>query len=269
MLKHLAVFIIALALSLTASLASAKAPDIIKVNADLEVTKDMVVNDVVAIGGDVVISGKVENNIIAVGSTCFLRPNSIVGGQVVVIGGDIIKDPSSVIGGRITQIDMPRFIPSLANFLKGGWLAVWAAISILVFLGFLGLAILLVALIPEHIGATVNALERSFVGMALWGMAGAVLIVPIAILLAISIVGIILIPLEILLVVLALIIGYVASAMFIGRLILSRAKFQAPPFVDAAAGISILFLIGFVPVIGPLVQVLFSTAGFGAVITTR
>lgn len=269
MLKHLTIFIIALALVFTASLASAKAPDIIKVNADLEIAKDMVVNDVVAIGGDVIVSGKVENNIVAVGGVCFLKPNSIVGGQVVVIGGDIIKDPSAVIGGRITQIDIPRFIPSFTNLLKGGWLAVWATISLLVFFGFLGLAVLLVALIPEHISATVNALERSFVGMTLWGMVWAVLIVPIAILLAISIVGIILIPLEILLVVLALIIGYIASAMFIGRRILSRAKFQAPPFVDAIVGISVLFLIAFVPVIGPLVKILFSTAGFGAVIMTR
>src|SRR3989338_4888622 len=128
--KRLTVFIIALALFLAAPPAFAKANDIIRMNMDVEISKDMAVNDVVAIHGDVVVFGRVENNIVSVGGSVILKKDSIVGGEIVVIGGDVTKDASAVVSGRITQIHMPPFIPSITNFLKGGWLAVWAAVSL-------------------------------------------------------------------------------------------------------------------------------------------
>lgn len=256
-------------LLLSSSSAFAKAQDIVKMNTDIEISQGMVANDVVAVGGDITVFGRVESNVVVVGGSVILKPKSYVAGQVVVVGGDLIKDPAAIIAGRITQIYMPHFIPSIATFLKGGWMALWATVSILMLLGFIGLTILLVALIPEHMGAAVNALERSFITMLSWGILWMILIVPIAVLLAISIVGVILIPLEILLVVLALIIGYIASAIFIGKNILLSFGKSSPPFIDAVLGILILFLVGLVPVAGPVVKVLFLTAGFGAVLTTR
>ena len=93
---------------------------------------------------------------------------------------------------------------------------------------------------------------------------------PIAALLAISIIGILLIPLEILLVALAFIIGYIASAIFIGQnILLSFKKVSTHLFVDAIIGILILFVVGLVPIVGQVVKILFLVAGFGAVVTTR
>lgn len=270
MIKRLWIFILTAAVLLSSSSSAfAKAQDIVKMNTDIEISQGMVANDVVAVGGDITVFGRVESNVVVVGGSAILKPKSYVAGQVVVVGGDLIKDPAAIITGRITQIYMPHFIPSIATFLKGGWMVLWATVSILMLLGFLGLTILLVALIPEHMGTAVNALERSFITMLSWGVLWMILIVPIAVLLAISIVGVILIPLEILLVVLALIIGYIASAIFIGKNILLSFGKSSPPFIDAVLGILILFLVGLVPVVGPAVKVLFLTAGFGAVLTTR
>ncbi len=269
MLKRLMVIAVICLFMFVPSSAFAKAQDIIKMNKEIEVDKDMVVGDVVAIGGDVAIAGRVENNVVAVGGSVTLKDHSYVGGHVVVVGGEIYKSPSAVVSERITQIYMPRFIPSITTFMRGGWMALWTTISILVLLGFIGLAILFTALIPEHIGAVISTLEKSFVSMLLWGMLWAILVVPIAVFLAMSIIGIVLIPLEILLAILALIIGYIASAVFIGKHILASFAKKPPPFVDAILGIMILFLIGFVPMVGPIVKMLFVTAGFGAVLTTR
>lgn len=268
-MKRLAVFIAVSVLVFLGGQAFAKGQDIIKFNTDIEIAKDMDMNDVVAIGGNITVYGRVENNLVAVGGSVTLKPKSYIGGEVVIVGGELVKDPSVEIKGKVTQIYMPHFIPSIGTFLKGGWLALWATISILALLGFLGLTVLLVALIPEHVGTIVNTLERSFAEMLLWGFLWAILIVPIAVLLAISIVGIVLIPLEILLVVLALVIGYIASAIFIGKNILLSFKKVPPPFVDAILGILILFLIGFIPVLGPVMKAIFLIAGFGAVLTTR
>lgn len=269
MLRRTTIFILSAAVIFCASLAFAKGQDIMKMNMDIDVPKDMIAGDVVAIGGNISVSGRVENNVVAIGGSVTLNPRSFVAGQVVVVGGELVKDPAAEVGGKLTQIYVPRFIPSWNNFLRGGWLMVWATLSVLAILGFIGLAILVVALIPDNIGSAVNAIERSFAGVFVWGVLWVILIVPIAVLLAISIVGIILIPLEILLVALAMIIGYIAAAIFVGKNILLAFKKVPPPFVDAILGILILSLAGFVPVVGPIVKVLFLIAGFGAVLTTR
>ncbi|MFA6142034.1 MAG: hypothetical protein WC738_01920 [Candidatus Omnitrophota bacterium] len=267
--RRLAILFAAVIISLSSPSAFAKGQDILKVNKDIEVPKDVSVGDVVAIGGNVTVYGNVQNNIIAVGGSVILMPNSCVGEQIVVVGGELVKDPSAEIGGKVTQVYLPNFVPSFATMLKGGWIALWATISLLALLGFLGLAVLLVALIPEHIGTVVNIIECSFVKMFLWGALWTILIVPIAVMLAISLVGIALIPLEILFVVLALIIGYIAVAIFIGNHIFMVFKKKVHPFVGAISGILTLFLMGFLPLIGPIAKIIFLTAGFGAVINTR
>ena len=271
MFKRLSIMFVTAAVLLSASTFAFAAPadDIIKVKRDILISKEMVVNDVVVIHGSVTVYGRVEGNIVIVGGSLYLKEGAKVRGHVVIIGGEIVRDPTAEIAGKTTQIYFPRFLPSLATFLTGGWIAVWAAISVMVLLGFLGLAILLVALIPEHIGAAVSALERSFAAMLLWGVFWVIMIAPVAILLAISIVGIILIPLQVLLVALAFLIGYITSAIYIGRNVFIRFKKVSPPFVDAILGILILYAVGFVPLFGAVIKAIFLIAGFGAVMTTR
>ena len=270
MLKRRVLFIaVILALSFTARPAAAAGKDIVKMNGDIFIPNNVVAGDVVAIGGNIVVSGKVENNVVAVGGSIILKAGSSVKGQVVAVGGGVMKEPTAEVGGRVTEVYMPRFIPSFPAFLNGGWMMLWATLSALALLGFLGLAVLLVALVPENMGTAVNALERSFVPMLLWGLLWMILVMPIAVLLAVSLVGIILIPLEILIAALGLILGYIASAIFIGKNILLSFKKVPPPFVDAILGILVLFAVGFVPVIGIAVKAIFLTAGLGAVLTSR
>ena len=270
MTRLLLIFAVTFAVIFRAGSALAAGQEIVKLAEDVNITADMIVDDVVVIGGNAIISGKVNNGVVVVGGSLELKAGSSVAEHVVVVGGEVIKAPTAEVKGKITQIYMPHFIPSLSSILKGGWMALWATISILVLFGFLGLAILLIALIPQHMAAAVDVIQSSFLNMLLWGILWMVLIVPIAVLLAISIIGILLIPLEILLAVLALIIGYIASAIFIGKnILMSLGKAATHPFVNAIVGILILFLIGFVPVIGQVVKALFLLAGFGAVIVTR
>ncbi len=247
--------------------------NIVRVGANVDIAAGDAVSDVVVIDGDVKISGKVDNTVVVIGGTLKLCSGARVGQQVVLVGSSLDKDPSAMVGGKITQIDLPSFIPlglSLKNFFSGGWIVVWAAISVMVLLGFLGLAVLIAALIPEHVGTVVNALEKSFASMFLWGILWAFIAGLAIVLLAITIVGIILIPLAVILITLAWIIGYIASAIFIGRNVMVYFKKKAPAFVDAVLGIILLFLAGLIPLVGPLIiKPIFLFAGFGAVLTTR
>ena len=167
MVRRIAIFLLIAAAIFSCPAAYAKGEQIVKVSTDIEVPKDMVASDVVAIGGNVTVYGKVENSVVAVGGSIILKPGSYVGGEIVVVGGELIRDPQARIGGKATQIYMPHFIPSFTTMLKGSWIALWATISVMVLLGFLGLAVLMAALIPEHITTAVNALGRSFILMFL------------------------------------------------------------------------------------------------------
>ena len=244
------------------------APDVIKLKRDIIISKNMTVNDAVVIYGSATVYGKVEGSLTVISGSVYLKGDARVK-DIVVVGGEIIKEPGVSISGKVTQVSMPCFIPSLPTFLKGGWIALWAAVSALALLGFLGLAILIIALVPEHMKTIAAALERSFGAMLLWGMAGIMLIVPVAVLLAISIVGIILIPLEILLAALAFMVGYIIAAIYIGKNVFRSFKREPPPFVDALLGILILFVVGFVPVAGAVIKAVFLVAGFGSVLVTR
>jgi len=272
-MRILRIAVVFLCFTLAAASAFGAGNNIIKINSDVEITKDMSVSDVVVIDGSVTVSGRVENNIVVIGGSLKLDNASYIGGEVVVAGGSVSKDPMARVAGRITQIDMPSFFPlalSFKNFFKGGWLVLWATVSLMVLLGFLGLAVLVAALVPEHISVVVKMLDKSFVSMFLWGILWAFVSAIALVFLAISIVGIILIPLAVMIIALAWIIGYVASAIFIGRAVLGYFKRPSPPFVDALAGILLLFLAGFLPLIGPVViKPIFIFAGFGAVLTTR
>ena len=75
--------------------------------------------------------------------------------------------------------------------------------------------------------------------------------------------------LEMLLVAIALILGYVGSSIFIGDKIFISTRKHTIPFFNAVIGIVVLYLVGFIPIVGNVVKALFLLAGFGAVMTTR
>lgn len=271
MLKRISTAFVAVALLCAVALSAyaAQAEDIIKVKRDVLISKEMVVNDVVVIHGSVTVYGRIEGNVVIIGGSLYLKEGARVRGHAVIIGGQIEKDATAQIAGKTTQVYFPRFLPSMATLLAGGWIAAWAAISVMVLLGFLGLSILMVALIPGNMSSAVGALERSFGTMLLWGVFWIIMIAPIALFLAISIVGIVLIPVQVLLVSLAFLIGYIVSAIYIGKNVFLSLKKASVPFVDAIFGILILHAVGFVPLFGSVIKVVFIIAGFGAVVTTK
>ena len=99
------------------------------------------------------------------------------------------------------------------------------------------------------------------------GILGIILIAPLAVMLAISIVGIILIPIEILAVFLALLIGYIAVAIIIGKKLLRALNTDNPSIaLSAILGVLILWLVGMIPIFGSMVKAIALIVGFGSVI---
>ena len=113
MFKYLTITVILFAAIFSASCAFASGQEVVKFYADANVSQDMTVDDVVVVGGNATISGRVNNGIVVVGGSVELKPGSYVAEHVVVVGGKCIKAPTAQIGGKISEIEIPHFIPSL------------------------------------------------------------------------------------------------------------------------------------------------------------
>jgi len=241
---------------------------VIKVGGDVRVEKDERVDDAVAVGGSVYVEGIVDGDAVAVGGTVHLGEEAIVYGDAVTVGGKIDEAEGAIIYG--TSVDVGSF--DFGNIFEGkhflgGHRGIPKIFTIIPLIGLIALVLLLSALIPTELGTVATNIKNEPIIMFLWGLLGIILIVPLAVMLAISIVGIVLIPIELLAVFLASLIGYIAVAIIIGRKILRALKNETPSVIlSAILGILILWLVGLIPIFGSIIKAIAGIMGFGAVI---
>ncbi len=252
------------------SLAEAERRTIVKFWSDIVVEEGMLIRDAVAIGGNVTVDGIVEHDAVAVAGSVILGSKAVVGRNVVSVGGAIEKAEGAVVRGDLTEVNIPGMSSVLRSVSWPSWEELrWAfgIISLVAFVGFLALALVIVAVFPKPVGLISAAVEDSPLRVALWGLLGVLLIVPLAIFLAVSVVGIVLIPLEMFTVVCALLVGYIAVAQLIGKKIITALKRSDRPMLwEAFWGLIILWVIGWVPILGWLVKAVVALLGLGGVI---
>jgi hypothetical protein len=241
---------------------------VIKIGSDVHVEKDMRVEDAVAVGGSVYVDGIVDGDAVAVGGTIHLSEEAIIHGDAVTIGGTIDKAEGAMIYG--TTVDVGSF--NFENIFAGkhffsGHRGIPKIFTIIPLIGLFALVLLLSILIPTELSTVAANIKNEPIIMFLWGILGVILIVPLAVMLAISIIGIVLIPIEVLAVFLALLIGYIAVAIIIGKKLLRALNKDNPAVIlSAILGVLILWLVGLIPIFGSIVMVIAWIIGFGAVI---
>ncbi len=241
---------------------------IVKIGSDVHIEKDMRVDDAVAIGGSVFVDGIVDGDAVAVGGSVHLGEEAIIHGDAVTVGGTIEEAEGSMVYG--TTVDVGSF--DFANIFEGscflgGHNGIPRGLKFIPLIGLFALVLLLAVLIPTELSKVASNIKNEPIIMFLWGILGIILIVPLAVMLAISIIGIALIPLEILAVFLATLIGYIAVAVIIGKKLLRALKTDNPSVVlSAILGVLILWLVGLIPVFGSIVKAIAVIIGFGAVI---
>ena len=141
--------------------------------------------------------------------------------------------------------------------------------KIATFLGFLALAVLLVAVLPKPFDLITNNVQQNLGKVILWAVLGLVVLVPLALFLVISVVGIPLIALEVFLAGIAFLVGYIAIAQLIGDKIAALMKRPALSVIWLTLmGLLALWLIGWVPFLGSLVKAAAIVLGFGGVLAT-
>jgi hypothetical protein len=246
---------------------------IVKIGSDVTIEKGQKIHSVVAIGGQITVSGAVEKSVVAIGGSVVLTKTAVVKGNVVSLGGVIVIARDAEVGGDLTEINSSNLFETLTTALSSeweGWSWIFAVISLSIFLVILVLALLIAALLPKPVRIVSEAIHENTFKVILCGILGLILIAPLALLLTISVVGIALIPLEVIVVVCSVLLGFIAVGRIIGRKFLSLLKRPNPGIVrETFWGLLILWLIGWIPYIGWMVKAIAIVIGLGATLVTR
>jgi len=251
----------------------AEATSVVKINSDVTIEENMKVRNVFVLRGQITINGTVEQNVVAVGGSIVLTRTAVVNGDVVALGGIIVMGKGADVHGTLTEINSsnisaPYPTSSVTTGKDGPGCSPFS--RLLSFSLFLILALLIVALIPKPIQVIAETIKKNTFKVSLSGLLGLLLIVPIAVLLTISVIGIVLIPLEMILVVSAALLGFIAVSQLIGRRVLMLIKRTEGGVIRQTFwGLMTLWLIGWIPYVGWMIKVLAVVLGLGGVIMTR
>lgn len=193
---------------------------------DLVIEKGEVVEgDAVCIYGNLTVKGTVKGDAVSVGGNLMATPTAVVGGDAVAVGGTVDISPGAKIGGEKVTVegDIPglkalKWVGILGDAASDLTKRIVAVVKEVIFFGFLMLvALLLTAFLPRQFGRVNEHLAGDFPRSTLLGV-GIMILLPLALVfMAVSIVGIPLIPIVVLAAAAAVLVGYVAMARIIGR----------------------------------------------------
>ena len=243
---------------------------LIKIGESITIPEGSVVKTAVDVGGSITIYGRVDEDVVCVGGSVFLKDSAMVGGSVVSVGGRIMKEPGAILKGDIVEVSIPAVSPVVSFFTKEGFLTGIAIFEVLNFIGFIILTIILVAIFTKQIGKVSGRIEKDVLVSFLIGTLLLVLFIPIIIVLFISLVGMLLVPVWIILAMSAGIFGYTAAAHLLGKKTFYAFRIKGLSLMtETLLGVLLLSLVGFIPFVGFLVKLIACLCGLGAVYTTR
>jgi len=250
-------------------ISGAQAKEIVRFGSDVFVDENMTVEKVVAIGGSITVNGTVKDEVVAIGGNISLGPKAKVGSEVVAIGGAIQKEKGAQVGDDEVELNIPGLSSLIGFSTTTNWVGWALAFKIITFIGFLAFACLVVAVIPRPFDLISATVQQDTLKVILWGTLGLIVLIPLAIFLVITVIGLPLVVLEFIFAGGAFLVGYIAVAQLIGN---KMAGFMKRPSLNVLwvtlLGLLALWLIGWVPFLGLLVKAAVTVLGFGGVLAT-
>jgi hypothetical protein len=237
---------------------------------DVEVEEgETVGGSVTVFGGDVLIAGTVDGSVAVIGGDAKLESTAVVNGSLSAVGGRIEREAGSRVTGSVTSGS--QFFPGGRSFVNPStWFGFSLLASFLMLIGTLALGAMVVALIPDHTEKIAMFIAREPWQSIGWGFLLALLVIPAIILLAVTIIGIPLIPILAIFAAVAYIYGYIAASLLIGKRIFEVSKaVGASLIVETLVGLLVVGLLRFIPFVGGLIGLVIGLLGFGAVMITK
>lgn len=217
-------------------------------------------------GGRVEVAGLVQGTITSYGGTITLDATAHVQGDVRSYGGGITKAAGARVDGSLERNHSTSFSLTNLPFLNPfGFSDPIASIAI-----WIVLAAVLAHWFPQRTlrigGMMFDRMPRSLAVGALSWVLGLIL----AVILALTIIGIPLTLAIVLVLAVGGIFGNVAMGWLIGRALLQRfARREQAPIWEAMLGVAILALIESIPVVGFLLSIFIALLGVGATLLSR
>lgn len=254
-------------------------------------------DEVVLVAGDAFIDGHVRGDVVVMLGTARLGPAAVVDGSLVVIGGEAQVSATTVVRQDVVVVGGPADLPAgfepggqatligtraMLDRVRDGLAWVWRGLAfgrlivpdlgwVWVVVGLVFIVHLLTAVILHGaVGATAATVASRPLGSLLTGLAALVLSLPAMVVLAITVVGLPAIPLGLVAMFAAGLVGRVAVARAIGEpLIRPDDRTSRTTALGAfLIGSVLLVLLYMVPVAGLLGWLTVGTMGLGAALLT-
>jgi predicted flap endonuclease-1-like 5' DNA nuclease len=247
--------------------------------------------DVVAVGGPVTIGGRVEGDIKAIGGPVSLRDSAVVEGDVVITGGPLRRSAGAVVKGEVIEGfrfgDLREFrfavppIPPVSPASPGVPVEVGSGAGFLSFMlalfkiGFKAVGVAIIALlvlifIPQQTNTVAQMTADqpiASIGVGVLTMMVAALVIGV---LTVTICGIPIALILGLVLLMALLYGWVALGFMVGKRLLAALDTGRPlPLIAGVVGALLLTLLSSVPCLGWLVGFAGGSWGLGAVVLSR
>ena len=268
-----------------------RSQEIVRFGSDVTIGPGEIVGDVVVFAGNATIEGEATGDVVVFGSAVLaatakvrgdlvvfggpldVAGDAVVEGDVVSFGSEFSAAPGFAPGGESVVLEskaMPAFRWFSEGLLKGrlivpslGW--VWAVVALLAFV------YLVINLVFERpVRACSDFLEQKPLTACLAGVLTLVLVPPISVLLALTLVGLPLVLFLGLAVLVAGVFGRVAVARWLGRTIVSEDPSGGALHASRSLilGMAIICVLYVFPVVGFLTWISMGILGLGAVVAS-
>ncbi|MDJ0761963.1 MAG: hypothetical protein QNJ97_03150 [Myxococcota bacterium] len=256
----------------------------VQIGKPIHIAVDEEVDDVVSVGGSVTVEGKVNGDAVSVGGTLTLASTAVVHGDAVSVGGALDVEPGAVVHGQQVNVGIPfpigailaegedgdinLALPSALSGLAGTFAAFSFFGSLLEAVLLFVLALAILALAPRRVQRIRDYLSERTGMSVLAGLIILLAFVPLIILLAVTIIGLPLIPVVIIALLVLIVFGLAAMLSWIGYKvpIFKKNKSQLAAITIGAV---VFMLINLIPVAGPVLLFCIAMVAAGAALLSR
>ena len=216
----------------------------------------------------------VEREAVAVGGNVHVSSGARVGADAVSVGGEVSIDQGGTVEGQEVSVSVPGIAgliglasPSPAAS-KGISAGIKVGQAIAKFVVFFLVGLLLLAVAPARLDRVTASLTRAPLRDVLVGVLGTVAMPILTVLLVVTVVGILLVPVQLIAILVAAVLGYTALALLIGRALPFRSE-KVTGVVQLAIGTAIVVLVSEIPFVGVMAMISAWFLVFGAVLRSR
>lgn len=240
-------------------------------------------NNIVVIGGDLVVQGTVANGVVVIGGDVTVRSGASVGhspnahpddAAIVCVFGKVTVEPGAAVSGRTVTVAgghsagiRSAFVDPVVRPWTLASVVVWILSTIFIAV----VAVIVTAVAPRQVAYVSRRVRRHTLSSLGWGLLFLFVGVPlVTVVLLVTVIGIVVaVPWFFVGVPVALLFGYVSVGALIGLAVLARTENagRGRVMVAAVIGVAILAVLRWVPFAGSLIVFLALVIGFGALFT--